>query len=112
MKFRSPRYLAFVRDEECCICAAPPPSDPHHIGPRGMGQKTDDTRAVPLCRRHHDEYHATGRILPRGPAGTREMFAEVMVRLLTRYVERLERPVAHAIDCDLDEDCTCGVSHG
>lgn len=32
--------------------------DPHHdTHGRGMGQKTDDERAIPLCRKHHDEFH-------------------------------------------------------
>jgi hypothetical protein len=113
MPYRSNGYLEFVRSEECCICSAPAPSDPHHIGPRGMGSKTDDTRTVPLCRRHHDEYHRTSAIAPRTPAQTRADMAEVMVRLMTRYIGQLEaraRPI-HAIDCDLDEDYTCGANH-
>lgn len=54
---RAPHYLAFVRQQNCCRCGADPRSDPDHIGPRGMGQKTDDYRTVPLCRRCHDLRH-------------------------------------------------------
>lgn len=54
---RSRSYLDFIRAMACCICSAPPPSDPHHWGERGMGQKATDFSAVPLCRVHHDQWH-------------------------------------------------------
>lgn len=54
---RSEGFMAFVRAMPCCVCSAPAPSDPHHYGRHGMGQKTDDTRCVPLCRRCHDHFH-------------------------------------------------------
>lgn len=55
---RAPHYLAFVRGLDCVACGAPAPVDPHHFGPRGIAQKTDDYRVVPLCRRCHDAAHA------------------------------------------------------
>lgn len=54
---RAPHYLAWVRELPCALCGAPPPSDPHHAGPRGMGQKTDDYRVLPLCRACHRRLH-------------------------------------------------------
>ncbi len=54
---RAPHYLAFVRQLTCVICGAQEPNDPHHYGSRGVGQKTDDYRTVPLCRRCHDRVH-------------------------------------------------------
>jgi len=56
---QAPHYLAFVRELSCAKCSAPPSSviDPHHYGPRGMGQKTDDYRTIPLCRVCHLEAH-------------------------------------------------------
>lgn len=59
---RDPRFLAWVRLRPCCICGAPGPSEAHHYGPRGAGQKTDDVRTVPLCRLHHDEWHQRGAL--------------------------------------------------
>ena len=41
-----------VRDLPCCVCFAPPPSDPHHVKTRGAGGTSADL--VPLCRGHHD----------------------------------------------------------
>jgi hypothetical protein len=66
---RDAAYLAFVREQPCCVgrdgatkswCDGPVVA--HHHGPRGMGQKTDDYRCVPLCDRHHREFHDTGTI--------------------------------------------------
>lgn len=54
---RDEGFLDFVRARPCCVCASPPPSHPHHFGPRGMGQKTDDLRVVALCPEHHEEWH-------------------------------------------------------
>lgn len=50
---RSPAYLAWVRRQACCNCFARGPSDPHHEGPHGLGQKTSDFNCVPLCRACH-----------------------------------------------------------
>lgn len=52
-------YLDWVKKLECCVCNAPA-DDPHHIvvvGYKGMGSKTADYWAIPLCRPHHDELH-------------------------------------------------------
>lgn len=85
---RDEAYLAFVRDNPCCACAAPGPSDPHHYGPRGVGQKTDDYRTVPLCRRCHDEFHARHTVPALNPNATRIRFLEVQVELLVRWTTR------------------------
>ncbi len=86
---RSAAYLAFVRAEPCCVCSAPAPSDPHHFGPRGVGQKTDDFRTVPLCRRCHDDFHACG-LVPRDQtrAATEHRFYSVQVTLLVRWASK------------------------
>lgn len=49
----------YVRSLPCCVCHKPGPSDPHHVRSRGAGGTSKDL--VPFCRRHHMEYHATGR---------------------------------------------------
>lgn len=59
---RDPDHLSFVREFPCAACSAPAPSQAHHFGPRGMGEKTDDTRTVPLCGACHDGFHTTGRL--------------------------------------------------
>ena len=64
MLFRSIRTLG------CVVCGRPPGSvlieaaHTNAIGPRGLGQKTTDFSAIPLCSGHHrenpDSYHALG----------------------------------------------------
>jgi hypothetical protein len=68
---RSPDYLAWVRTLGCVVCARVTGesivSEAAHtnvLGPRGMGQKTSDFSAIPLCASHHrknlDSYHVLG----------------------------------------------------
>lgn len=84
---RSAAYLAAVRLKPCAVCQAPGPSDPHHWGPRGMGQKTDDFRTVPLCRKHHDEFHSRGMI-GGSKAETVELFLRAQVDGLVEWLNR------------------------
>lgn len=86
---RDPKYLEHVRERPCCICGASPPSDPHHFGPRGMGQKADDRRTVPLCREHHDEWHTRGRIGLSSRVATEAAFYRAQVDALLAYADRI-----------------------
>lgn len=61
-RWESEAYRTHVRAYACCNCGARPPSDAHHLGPRGMGRKADDTRCAPLCRSCHDYWHAHGTL--------------------------------------------------
>ena len=53
-------YRAYVRTLPCCAphdtagCSGR--SDPHHAGRRGLGQKAHDHTAIPLCRKHHNDF--------------------------------------------------------
>lgn len=49
-------WLDFVRGKSCCNCNKTAPSDPHHEGKRGVGQKVRDTLTAPLCRFCHRTY--------------------------------------------------------
>jgi len=56
-------YLKFIRQQPCAICSDDTGSDPHHeVGNkrRGVGFKSHDIRAIPLCRTHHSELHSGG----------------------------------------------------
>ena len=67
LRQRQPRitdkaFLAFVRQQRCCVCSAPPPvqaahirySDAAHghINP-GMGGRSNDSESLPLCAKCH-----------------------------------------------------------
>ena len=51
--WRSPAYLAWVRDMPCIVCAAPAPSEPHHCTTAGLRLKCSDCLVIPVCRRCH-----------------------------------------------------------
>src|ERR1035438_9452715 len=68
---RSPEYLAWIRTLGCVVCSrlsgAATVIEAAHtnaLGPRGIGQKTSDFSAIPLCSAHHrenlDSYHLLG----------------------------------------------------
>ena len=61
---RNPRYLAWIRTQPCCVCGITRGIEAAHTGPRGLGQKSPDSSAIPLCAKHHrtgnDSYHRLG----------------------------------------------------
>jgi len=61
---RDSRYLAWVRTLPCVICGFTRGIEASHTGLRGLGQKSADTSAIPLCVPHHrtgkDSYHKLG----------------------------------------------------
>src|ERR1022692_3181067 len=80
---RSPKYLAWIRTQPCLVCGSTRWTEAAHTGPHGLGQKSPDTSAVPLCAKHHrtgnDSYHRLG---PR-------QFGEVHCLDLAAIVRRL-----------------------
>lgn len=68
---RSPDYLAWIRTLGCAVCSrltggstVIEAAHTNVLGRRGMGQKTSDFSAIPLCAGHHrehpDSYHHLG----------------------------------------------------
>jgi len=84
---RSESYLDYVRAMPCCACGAKAPSEPHHWGPRGMGQKTSDFRVVPLCHEDHRAFHDTGSVRNRNRIATVQLFYATQVDCLVAWVE-------------------------
>ncbi len=60
-RWRSKKYLDWVRDQDCIRCQAPPRSEAHHIkgvgGYSGTGLKAPDSLCMPLCVRCHGVVH-------------------------------------------------------
>ncbi|QIO34348.1 DUF968 domain-containing protein [Bradyrhizobium sp. 1(2017)] len=65
---RDERYLAYIRTLPCCICGDNTSTEAAHLRvglisastPKratGMGEKSSDKWALPLCSRHHREQH-------------------------------------------------------
>jgi hypothetical protein len=61
---RNPGYLRWIRTLPCSVCRATRAVEAAHTGPHGLGQKSSDLSAIPLCARHHrtgdDSYHKLG----------------------------------------------------
>jgi hypothetical protein len=68
---RDPDYLAWIRTLPCAVCSRVSggatvieAAHTNVLGPRGLGQKTTDFSAIPLCSGHHrenlDSYHLLG----------------------------------------------------
>jgi len=61
---RNSRYLAWIRTQPCVVCGATRGIEAAHTGPHGLGQKSPDPSAIPLCQKHHrtgkDSYHRLG----------------------------------------------------
>ncbi len=62
--WRSPRYMRWISEQDCCISEMPGPSDPHHSNIPGhatMGGKCSDARCLPLAHWLHLEV-GTGEV--------------------------------------------------
>ena len=53
---KDPAYLSWVRRQPCYVCGSTP-SEAHHRTGAGMGRKASDHDTMPLCTRHHREFH-------------------------------------------------------
>ena len=90
-------YLEFVHGHPCCACGAPAPSEAHHWsarGGKGMAQRPDDYRAVPLCHACHIErWHRWGSVFDAVEQGRRrseELFLRTQVDLLVEWLTRFK----------------------
>lgn len=61
---RDSKYLAFIRTLPCAICGAWR-VEAAHTGPHGLGQKSSDYTAIPLCQSHHRTGKAAHHVLGR-----------------------------------------------
>ena len=72
IRIKSPAYLDFIRALPCVICGENTTVEAAHIRfgdrraakrPTGMGEKSDDRWALPLCGAHHRHQHTRGERL-------------------------------------------------
>lgn len=61
---RDPQYLKFLRKLPCIVCFSSRTVESAHFGDRGMGQRSSDYDALPLCVKCHrmgpKSYHVLG----------------------------------------------------
>jgi hypothetical protein len=89
---RNPPYLAWIRTQPCVVCGQTQWIEAAHTGPHGLGQKSPDLSAIPLCAKHHrtgkDSYHKLG---PRKFAEVHNLNVPTIVkRLNMKPVVRIE----------------------
>jgi hypothetical protein len=51
--YRSSNYLKWIRTLGCVVCGSTRNIEAAHTGPHGLGQKSSDFTAIPLCVAHH-----------------------------------------------------------
>ncbi len=55
------KYIDWVRTQDCCNCLETAPSQAHHLSGEfhlsGVGRKSPDWAAMPLCHRCHRAFH-------------------------------------------------------
>lgn len=70
-RLRDRDFMVWVKGQPCCAAGLEGGTgcegevQAHHAGRRGMSQKAEDRTCIPLCRRHHTEWHgASGPFKP------------------------------------------------
>jgi hypothetical protein len=53
------KYIDWIRQQPCCVCMDDTGTDPHHLKGFKLGKNMKcDLLVIPLCREHHDAFHA------------------------------------------------------
>lgn len=109
---RNSAYLRWIRSLPCSVCRTRWQVEAAHTGPHGMGQKSSDLSAIPLCARHHrtgnDSYHKLGPL----------KFADVHRLSIGEIVARLSAKVRIRVESGIfvgrlgDEDYKLGPIRG
>ena len=88
---RNSRYLSWIRTQPCCVCGTKRAIEASHTGPHGLGQKSPDSSAIPLCTKHHrtgaDSYHRLG---PRKFSEKHNLDIPAIVQLNAKPTIRIE----------------------
>jgi len=85
---RDPVYLKWIRSLPCIECKSRRQVEAAHTGPHGMSQKASDYSAIPLCRKHHQEFDAGPRHFEERHLWTA---SEIVVQLNAMWFEAVAR---------------------
>jgi len=85
VRLTDPDYLRYIKRQPCLLCPSAS-VDPHHTKTRGAGGS--DYRALPLCRKHHEDLHRRGAIV--FALDYRIDLQAEQIRLLEMYVSALK----------------------
>lgn len=99
---RDPNYLRFLKRFPCVGCGKRWGIDPSHTGPHGVGIKSDDTDALPMCRKCHDEFGAN----PVRFAERRGLNMSALIQMFQRFYKRYLETTKHIVK----SRCRCHCS--
>jgi hypothetical protein len=75
-------YLRWIRTQSCRGCGRCAPSEAHHAGKRGLGQRAHDHTAIPLCRDCHRAWHDCRAPFAGWARAEREAWAEAQIAVM------------------------------
>lgn len=84
---REPEFLRWVKAQPCAARSARQGEEcdgaieAHHAGPHGAGQKCPDRESIPLCTRHHREWHDARGLFAGMDKAARRVFAATAIEL-------------------------------
>lgn len=101
-RWRSPKYLAWVRTLPCCVCNATGGVAAHHLtgmyNASGMGLKAPDSLAMPACDPHnggwnncHARIHAEKALRDQQPVWIAQTLARAMQEFEGDVLENLKQ---------------------
>lgn len=85
-RYVSEAYKVFIREQPCLICGRR--AEPHHQVSRGAGGS--DLDCLPFCRKHHTQVEQMGKTKFHAAYTEEEEILRDQVRLLQKYIEKLE----------------------
>lgn len=92
--FKSPKFLAWVRRQDCMSCGHPGPVDPHHIkhtgGFSGVGMRAPDWFSMPQCNAGQRDCHGKMHADPERWQEQPLMVLQMLHRALDQGVIRIE----------------------
>lgn len=89
-RLKDAAYLAHVRRQPCLVPGCPArPTEAHHFGLRGLGQKCPDSESAPLCGNHHRAWwHDRGHLPGMTSAESKQLIHRVGSELRAEWERR------------------------
>jgi hypothetical protein len=90
-----PEYITWVRQQACLARLLPGYAEPcvgavqaHHAGKKGVGMRAHDDTAIPLCLRHHQNWHDANGVFKGWGKSQRSEWAESQIEAVRRRFDK------------------------
>ena len=80
MANEDPEHIKRIRQRGCAVCGQTP-SEAHHRTGAGMGRRSHDHEAIPLCTAHHRALHSGGEPFDTMGKAGRRAWEATMVKI-------------------------------